>query len=125
MKKVKYVPSDIIGGMFFYFYYESPDSPFFIGDQKKIHETLFELRKSYSILKVFPFSENEFFPFSQVLEKSLSILQLARVIRMEDDFARFVISNVQLEKIIRIFDEGQKEQLREIAIKFREECGCD
>ncbi|MFC1613431.1 hypothetical protein ACFL23_03820 [Patescibacteria group bacterium] len=128
MEKPKYVPGDIIGGMFFYFYSESPNLPFFVGDLKKIHEAIFELRKSYPILKSFPFSEKEVSHFSRLLESVLHRLQLSRIIGMENpDFKRFIVKKPAVkyleESIIPLFNEEEKQQLKKIGKEFLSRCG--
>lgn len=118
-----YVPGDIIAGMFYYF-----DRPFFTGDYKKIHETIFEARGKFDILKVFPFSEGEVFPFSRKLEEVLQRLELSRIIGMENpDFKRFIVKTQAKEylkeRILPLFDDEEKKQLEDLGKYFSRICG--
>jgi hypothetical protein len=122
MEKKKYVPGDIIAGIFFYL-----EAPYFTGDIGKIHATIFEAKEKFKILKAFPFSVEDVSPFSRRLEDVLNRLELSRVIGMENpDFTRFLVKEKSKkyleERIIPLFDDREKEQLRSIAAIFKEKC---
>lgn len=121
----KYLPSDIVAGMLAYV-----DKDYFTGNPKRLHETIYELRKHFKILKAFPFSKYDVYPFSRELEKVLFSLQRARIIGMENpDFERFVIKKEGKkyinERILKRFTENEKKILKKIGKQFAKECSGD
>ncbi|MEW6409671.1 MAG: hypothetical protein AB1488_06105 [Nitrospirota bacterium] len=118
----KYLPSDIIAGILSY-----ANINHFTGNPEQIHKTIYNLRKQFAILKVFPFSKYDVYPFSRELEKVLFSLQRARIIGMENpDFERFVIKEngkkYIKEKILKRFTKDEKVMLRGIGKQFARKC---
>lgn len=118
----RHLPSDIIAGMLAY-----ANIDHFTGNPEQIHKTIYKLRKQFEILKVFPFSKYDVYPFSRELEKVLFSLQRARIIGMENpDFERFVIKEngkkyIQ-ERILKRFTNDEKIMLGEIGKQFAKKC---
>ena len=116
------VSTDIIAAVLYYSYLNH-----FRGDLKLIHETVFELRKDSNLLKSFPFSQNDVYPFSRQLEDALFSLERSRIIGMENpDFEMFIIKEkgktyIQ-EKIIPRFNRGQLDELENLGKKFSSKC---
>lgn len=96
-------------------------------DPKAIHEAIFQLRKKYSLLKVFAFSQNDVYPFSRQLEKVLSMLLVARILKHSGaDFRYFIVSEKAKQVIHKSshvhFTASQLFELQEIAKEFGNLC---
>lgn len=122
MENIEVNPSfDVIAGILGFI--GSPNETTYLKggrDPKAIHEAIFQLRKKYSLLKVFAFSQNDVYPFSRQLEKVLSMLLVARILKhSEADFLYFIVSENAKQVIhnstLRHFSESQVSELQEIA----------
>ena len=118
----KYLPIDIVAGMLSYVSNEK-----FTGNPKQIHETIYKLRRRFKILKAFPFSKYDVYPFSRELEKVLFSLQRARIIGMENpDFEKFVIKKQGREyitqNILKRFTNEEKKTLKKIGKELGKKC---
>lgn len=124
----KYLPDDIIAAMLYYVA-TTFEKRYFSGDARLIHAPLAELkRKGNPLLQKFPFSENDIFPFSRVLEDVLTRLQISRIIGMENpDFERYEIKTAAQDyverEIISRFDDSEKEEIKKIGEYFAERAG--
>lgn len=117
------VPSDILAGILCFL-----KGSRFSGDPEKIHSTIARLQRHYSILDAFTFTRGDVYPFSRLLEDSLSILQRSRVIGMENpDYDTYCVKEESKqfigENVLGNFFAEQREQLQEIAEIFEAECG--
>lgn len=120
---VSYVPDDIVAGMLSFF-----KGDYFTSDPERIHETIAKARVTYRILEVFPFSKDDAYPFSRLLERVLARLQVSRIIGMDNPtYDRYAIKEegrkLIKEEILPFFDKEQQEQIRELATYFESECG--
>jgi hypothetical protein len=82
-----------------------------------------ELRKRYSILDAYVFSDSGPEPYSPVLDESVSRLQLSGLIGRENPnyevvFLQDAADKFYDEVLSREFNESQQKQLREIASEF-------
>jgi hypothetical protein len=120
---MKPVPSDILAGILCFL-----KGSRFSGDPEKTHSTIARLQRHYSILDAFTFTRGDVYPFSRLLEDSLSILQRSRVIGMENpDYDAYCVKQESKqfieEKVLGCFSDEDRQQLREIAEIFEAECG--
>lgn len=118
-----YVPSDILAGILCFL-----KGSRFSGDPEKIHSTIARLQRHYSILDAFTFTRGDVYPFSRLLEDSLSILQRSRVIGMENpDYDTYRVEEESkqfvAENVLAHFSDEQRQQLQEITEVFESECG--
>ncbi len=117
--KAKFVPYDVIAGILALVKGKYLDS-----SRRKIHRAICELRKSYQILKCFPFDQDG---FSCVLDESLDALELSRLTMGElPDFRRLVLDQkhqkIICQKLPQYFNDAQIKELQQIAQKFEEKC---
>jgi hypothetical protein len=118
----KYLSTDIIAAVLFYSNLE-----YFTGDLKLIHETIFKMRNRSKLLRHFPFSENDVYPFSRQLEDVLFSLERSRIIGMENpDFEKFKIKqkgkDYIKEKILPRFGDKERTELESLGAEFRSYC---
>jgi hypothetical protein len=118
-----YLPDDVIAGVL-----GSLEVSIFTSDASRIHPALACLREKYPVLRGFTFSTGDLYPFSRLLERVLTRLQLARLIGMDNpDYERYRISDgakkfIQDEVLPR-FTPDQQAEIRAIAAGFGEACG--
>ena len=126
----RYLPDDVIAAMLYYVA-TTFEKRYFSGDARLIHTPLAELkRKGDTLLQKFPFSENDIFPFSRVLEDVLARLQSSRIIGMENpDFERYEIKTAAQDyverEIISRFNDSEKEGIKKIAEYFAQRAGSE
>jgi len=121
-KESTYVLDDIIAGMLILTGLSS-----FTGKPLDIHRFIYDERRKYTILNSFSFSQDDIHPFSRVLERVLSRLELSRIIGMENpDFDRFIIKPAGIDiiknDVLPLFAEDEIEQLTGIAEDFKNSC---
>jgi hypothetical protein len=121
-KESTYVLDDIIAGMLILTGLSS-----FTGKPLDIHRFIYDERRKYTILNSFSFSQDDIHPFSRVLERVLSRLELSRIIGMENpDFDRFIIKPAGIDiiknDILPLFAKDEIEQLTGIAEDFKNNC---
>jgi hypothetical protein len=118
----KYLSTDIVAGVLFYSKLES-----FTGNIRLIHETIYRLRDHSRLLRSFPFSLNDVYPFSRQLEDVLFSLERSRIIGMDNpDFESFKIKKkgktyIQ-KKILPRFGESELHELEKLGEEFRAAC---
>lgn len=122
----EFVPDDVIAGILGFL--DPPkETTYLTGDPRVIHEAIFALRDKYPLLKVFPFSQGDIYPFSRYLEEVLSRLQVARLLGMENpDFKRYIVKQrakkIIRERVHKRFNDEQSAELQKIAREFEDRC---
>ncbi len=122
----KYILDDIVAAIIALVPEEEGDK--FDANTRQIHETFRELRERYTILRDrLNFSQGDIFPFSRQLEEAFATLELSRIIGMENpDYTRYLIKQegrrFVTERLLPLFSDDEKQQLRSMAEEFAQRC---
>lgn len=114
-------PDDIIAAMFSFF----KKNEISIEDQK-VHLAIYEIKKKYpEMLKEFSFSENDFYPFSRLLEKVLFRLVNSTLIRpIAPDFKMAIVDDVSKryirKNILPLFEKKHQRKLSKMGRLFEQ-----
>jgi hypothetical protein len=112
-------PLDILAMILYFF----GDEAQFTTDYKELHEAFYEFRNE-KYFKEFTFKQTGLYPYSELLEKTMSQLSIAGLLNCFNPvYRKFEISKESRERIEKSsfikFTEEERKELREISEKIQ------